>query len=140
MRDIIMREKIRRNNIIIYLFVLSIVFMSCGMGLDNYMDKSLNASESIVKSQTFEIGDSLQNVQLQENNYVLKFIREYKNNSRSKVYGRSGLSLIILIILLGIFHIVQYMRGLCHVKSNRYMAFVIAYIHDMDGRKRLLWS
>lgn len=135
-----MKDRIRLDNLIIYLFILSIIFTACGMGLDNYMDKSLNASESIVKGQTFEVGDSLQNAQIQENNYALKFIREYKNSSRSKFYGRSVLLLIILTILLGIFCIVQYMRGLYHAKFNRYKAFVIAYIHDTDGRKRLSWS
>ncbi|MBQ9234735.1 MAG: hypothetical protein IJ167_11990 [Lachnospiraceae bacterium] len=136
-----MKDGIRHDNLIIYLFIISIIFMACGMGLDTCMDKSLSTSESVVMSQTFEVGDSLQNVQLQENNYALKFIREYKNSSRSKVYGkRNVLLIVILIILLGIFRIVQYMRGLCHAKFNRYKAFIIAYIHDMDGRKRLLWS
>ena len=135
-----MKDRIRHDNLIIYLFIISIIFMACGMGLDTCMDKSLSTSESVVMSQTFEVGDSLQNVQLQENNYALKFIREYKNSSRSKFYGRSVLLLIILTILLGIFRIVQYMRGLYHAKFNRYKAFVIGYIHDTDGRKRLSWS
>ena len=128
----------RYERLIIYVFIISVLFMACGMGVDDYLSGTSDETESIVKCQTFEVSDSLQTIRLQEKSASYMLIQEYKNSGRAKVYGRRSVLLIfILAILLGFSRVIFNVCDLCRAILYRYRAYVIAYIHDMDGRKRL---
>ncbi|MBO6114998.1 MAG: hypothetical protein J6P57_08070 [Lachnospiraceae bacterium] len=131
----------KHKNIIIYIFILAVFISAQGMGLDDYKELlSKNEAGSIIY-QTVEISNHLQTVHLEENDFLFEFVRCYKNVGRSKVYGqRDFIFLILLVILLGIFIISKFIYGLYKFKFHFQRAYVIAYIHDTDGRKRLSWS
>ena len=126
------------KNLIIYIFLIAVVFSIQGMGMDDYALFSEHKEKSSITSQVVEVSDHLQTVHAEKNNSVLELIRVYKNNKRSGSFNkRNIILLVILTFLLGCFHTFLGSHGLYRVKFNRFRAFIIADIHDIDGRKRL---
>lgn len=126
------------KNLIIYIFLIAVVFSIQGMGMDDYALLSEHKEKSSISNQVIEISDHLQTVHAEKSNSALELIREYRNNKRTGSYNKRNIFLlVILTFLLGCFHTFLGSHGLYRVKFNRFRAFIIAYIHDIDGRKRL---
>lgn len=129
------------KNLIIYIFLIAVIFSIQGMGMDDYTLFSEHEEKSSITSQVIEVSDHLQTVHAEKNTSVSELIREYKNNKRSGFFNkRNIILLVILTFLLGCFHTFLGSHGLYREKFNRFRAFIIAYIHDIDGRKRLSQS
>ena len=120
---------------------MAVVFSIQGMGIDDY-DMLLEKKEkSSISNQVIEVSDHLQSVHMEKSTSVPELIREYKNNKRLGSFNkRNIILLVILTFLLGCFHTYIGLYGVYHVEFNRFRAYVISYIHDIDGRKRHLWS
>ncbi|MBQ9198818.1 MAG: hypothetical protein IJ141_05225 [Lachnospiraceae bacterium] len=126
------------KKIIIYIFLISVIFTIQGMGLDDYALFSEHKEKSSITNQVIEVSDHLQTVHAEKSNSAFELIREYKNNKRSGYFNkRNIILLVILTFLLGCFHTFLVSHGLYRVRFNSFKAFIIAYIHDLDGRKRL---
>ncbi len=126
------------KKIIIYIFLISVIFTIQGMGLDDYALFSEHKEKSSITNQVIEVSDHLQTVHAEKSNSAFELIREYKNNKRSGYFNkRNIILLVILTFLLGCFHTFLGSHGLYRVRFNSFKVFIIAYIHDIDGRKRL---
>lgn len=126
------------------IFILYFLLFSCtiailGMGLDGHSLPSASGVESSsITSQTFTTSDNLTTIHVSEGNIALAIIRGIRNNSRQKSYGGSSVLLIfILTILSGVFRLTQGIYGFYHRLYVWHRHFLIAYIHAIDGRKRL---
>ena len=126
------------KNLIIYIFLIAVVFFFFFLVMDDYELLSEQKEKSSISNQVIEVSDHLQTVHAEKSTSVPELIRDYKNNKRSGSFNkRNIILLVILTFLLGCFHTFLGSRGLYRVKFNRFRAFIIAYIHDIDGRKRL---
>ncbi len=137
MKEIIFMKKIIENkNIIILIMAFVVVWTACGMSIDDYDTLGKSSSGSSVSYQVAEISNHFQSVKQENNNVVITIIKNISlSMHKSKVNG--CFVAFGLLLLLTLFRLFQLACKLSYICIYQYRAYVIAYIHDLDGRKRL---
>ena len=136
-----MRTMVKHKKLIIVFFLLSIVFIAYGMGIDDYKFFSSDKSENYITFQNIEVNNHLQSVVVEKNNIEASLIRSINLLGHSKVYKRNAvITLLVLAILVLLEQSIRFVRRLNSDKVGCQEAYLVAYIHDSDGRKRFSQS
>lgn len=135
-----MKRRERIKNCIIYMLLAVFLVTGSGMGLDEQHQVLLQGAKSqaeVLKPQTFLPDIDLHTFQIEEKTSAIVSVRGLRN-SRTHYFSRYGLFFIcILAVLLGISRLNQEVFVL---HGNRYVQkrqYIIRFIQDTDGRKRI---
>lgn len=123
------------------LSVMMFLITGIGMGLDTehqFFSSVINEKENILKSQSILPDTDLHVFQIEEKNQNVVSIRNIRNN-RTGSTARYGLFFFgILAVLLAIFQSNQESLVLHRDRYAYKQRYIIVFMHDMDGRKRIL--
>ena len=136
MKELCVMYKLRKyKNFIISVLLLAVIWTACGMAVDDYEFFSKSSTEGCIVSQIMEISNHFQNVKQENNSVVIEIIRSINYSSRKSLM-RGELNIIALILLVLLFKAFQSFYKLSFRSVCRFRAYIIAYIHNIDGRKR----
>lgn len=135
-----MKRREWMRNCIIYMLLAVFLVAASGMGLDEGHQVFFRSSKSgaeVLKPQTFLPDVDLHIFQIEEKTSAIVSVRGLRN-SHTDYFSRYGLFFIcILAVLLGISRLNQevfVLHGNRYVQKRRY---IICFIQDTDGRKRI---
>lgn len=135
-----MKRREWMRNCIVYMLLAVFLVTGSGMGLDEGHQVFFRSAESgteVLKPQTFLPDGDLHIFQIEEKTSAIVSVRGLRN-SRTDYVSRYGLFFIcILAVLLGISRLNQEVFVLHDTRYVQKRRYIICFIQDTDGRKRI---
>lgn len=135
-----MKRNMKYNNCITYILLVVFLITGAGFGLGEECQVFLacgNVGESEITTLTFRASNEIHTFQVRERNSVTLRYDSVKNNY-SETSSKGGfIFLCVLALLLVYFRLVQeafVYYGRLYVRDRFY---IIAFMQDIDGRKRI---
>lgn len=134
-----MKTKMRISNFIIYLLVFGFVVTGAGMGLDagKQAFSRQSSGNSAITAQSLTAGDDLRDFEIREDTSILF---QFKGLRGNRLQDGRGYGLLFLCVLTALSGLSRFTREALLLHSKRYVfreEYIIAFIQDMDGRKRI---
>lgn len=134
-----MKIRMRIRNFILYLLVFGFVVTGSGMGLESGQQVlSLKSSgDSSIKAQSLTAGDDLRDFEIREDTSTIFQIKGLRG---SRLQDSGGKGLFFLCVLAALSGVSRFAKETLLLHSKRYVfreEYIIAFIQDMDGRKRI---
>ena len=134
-----MKKRLCVRNFIIYLLFVVFIITGCGVGLDKeYQVFSACKKESSIQPHRFTVADDLHIFEVREQNTLGITLRRTGENRTETFYKNILFALCVVALLARMIRIIQNQYILydrLYIKDRLYM---VTFMHDTDGRKRIL--